>query len=229
MLMARTTLDDDAREFERERWLVERLKRTNPPDSEAWKELLVEYRPILRQRIHYTLMCYHLPADRMDDIEQKTWVTVYTRIHEFVPQRRHSLRKWLDNIQFNHIRNHSREVEPLSFDAPAEQAGAELAEQVEDTSAANPEHELISRETRREILSALDLALQELAPRDREIVLRRLLRKENVDQLAKEYQLQPQTIYQITSNTKKKLRNYLLAPDLFFRVQAGKETRTWKK
>lgn len=229
MLMARTTLDEEDPEFERERWLVERLKRTNPPDSEAWKELLVVYRPILRQRIRYTLLRYHFPADRIDDIEQKTWVTVYTRIHKFVPLRRHSLRKWMDRIQDFHIRNLSREPEPASIDAPVEPTGTELAEQLEDTYTRNPEQELIIRETRREIFSALDMALQELTPRDREIVLRRLVHNDDVDQLAEDYQLQSQTIYQITSNSKKKLRSYLLASHLFSRVKAGKESRTWQK
>jgi RNA polymerase sigma factor (sigma-70 family) len=224
-------MDDDRFDLERERGFVMRLKRRNPPDAEAWHYLLVNFRPYLRRCIRYTLAKFSLPADRADDIEQATWITAYIRVGAFDPIRKNSLRRWLDGIQQNHIRNLARERSPLSIDEEPEDGETQFAEYLADVRAPNPEHEYISDETRREILSALDLALQELSTRDREIVVRRLMRRESIEQLAEDYHLKPQTIYQIISNTKKKLRNYLLAPDLFFRVQMGtdKESQTWQK
>jgi RNA polymerase sigma factor (sigma-70 family) len=221
--------DEGLAELERERVFVEELRRG---DAEAWKRLVVDQGPYLRRCIRYTLSRYNLPADRLDDIEQKTWLTVYTRIQEFEPRRRNSLRRWMDGIQLNHIRNLAREPQSVSMDGDEGDSGTDdayLPEHLEDPNAPSPEHQMIDRETRREIWSALDLALQELSPRDREIVLRRVLRREPVEKLAAEYNLKQQTIYQIISNTKKKLRSYLLAPDLFFRVQTGKEFQAWHR
>jgi RNA polymerase sigma factor (sigma-70 family) len=224
-------MNEDRFDLEQERGFVMRLKRRNPPDTEAWHHLLVHYGPYLRRCIRFTLTKFNLPLDRADDIEQATWITAYTRVNEFDPIRKNSLRRWLDGIQQNHIRNLSRERNPLSIDEEPEDSDANFAEYLADARTPNPEQEFISDETRREILSALDLALQELPARDREIVMRRLLRKESIEHLAQDYHLKPQTVYQIMSNTKKKLRNYLLAPDLFFRVQTGtgKESQTWQK
>lgn len=222
-------MEDDRFDLEKERGFVARLKRRSPPDAEAWHYLLVNYGPYLRRCIRYTLAKFNLPADRADDIEQATWITAYMRIAEFEPIRKNSLRRWLDGVQQNHIRNLSRERNPLSIDDEPEETDAQYIEYLADGRAPNPEQEYISAETRREILSALDLALQELSARDREIVVRRLMRKESIDQLAQDYHLKPQTVYQIMSTTKKKLRSYLLAPDLFFRVQTGKESGLYAK
>lgn len=220
--------------LDHERLFVDRLKRKNPPDAEAWKQLLVEYKPLLRAAARRSLAKYHLPEDCVDDIEQKTWVTVYRRIDDFEPGHANALRNWLGSIQHNHVRNLSREPSPMSMDVDAgeREAGDRPAPQYPDPQAKNPESEVIHDETRREIWSALELALEELSARDREIVVRRVLWKEDVQALADEYHLKVQTIYQITSNTKRKLQNYLLAPDLFFRVQSdrtGKESTAWRK
>lgn len=214
-----------------ERVFVARLKCKEPPDAEAWKQLLGEYQSPLHTAIRRSLAKYSLPADRLDDIEQKTWVTAYHKIEAFEPQGPNALRNWLGTIQHNHVRNLSRQRNPVSMDAHDPETD-QAAPQYEDTAARNPESEFIQDETRREIWSALELALQALSARDREIVLRRLLWQDDVQQLADAYHLKPQTIYQITTNTKKKLQSYLLAPDLFFRVQtnrAGKESKAWRK
>jgi RNA polymerase sigma factor (sigma-70 family) len=222
-----------AKVLDKEATFVKRLKQINPPDSEAWKEFLVNYRPVLQGTIRNTLRKFQLPADRLDDIEQKTWLTAYTKIHTFELRRKNSLKNWLLTIQHNHVRNLSRQPNPVSIDEQVHPAvDLTLADQLEDDQSPDPEAEMISDETRREIWSALELAIGELSIRDQEIVSRRLIHKESVEDLAEAYNLKTQSIYQIISNTKKKLRSYLLAPDLFFRVTSDrkdKESSPWQK
>lgn len=228
-----TRIDDEDFDYGKEAAFIKRLKQVNPHDSEAWKEFLVMYRPTLKATIIGTLLKYHLPTDRLDDVEQKTWLTAYTRIHTFELRRKNSLRNWLLTIQRNHVRNLSRQPNPVSIDeqiSPA--ADFTVGDQLPDDTAPDPEEEMISDETRREIWSALELALGELSLRDQEIVSRRLIHKESIETLAQDYQLKTQSIYQIISNTKKKLRSYLLAPDLFFRItsdRTDKESAPWQK
>ena len=70
---------------------------------------------------------------------------------------------------------------------------------------------------------------EELSARDREIILLRFMHKKSVDELAAQYGLQRQTVYQIVSKSMQRLHNYLSANELFRNSKARKETRTWKK
>lgn len=196
-----------------EEGFIQRLQAREP---DAWERLKREYsKPYLEQVILGTLAKYRLPADQLDDIEQKTWITAYTRIASFAFQQKGGLFYWLCSIQRNHIRNLEREPDHLPIeaaDSPGSGAG----------SLRSVENQIISRERRREVLSALDLALEDLSPAHREIVLRRLVWKEPVSELAAAYGLKPASISQIVWSAKKKLSSYLLAPDLFFSVQNNK-------
>ena len=223
----------EAFDFEGEAAFVRRLQQVNPPDSEAWKTFLLNYQRALQSAIRHTLTKFQLPTDRLDDIEQKTWLTAYTKIHTFELRSETSLKSWLAKIQYNHVRNLSRKKNPLSIDAQISPTlDVTLGDQLEDDQSPDPEAEMISDETRREIWSALELAIGELSIRDQEIVSRRLIQKESIDNLAQDYNLKAQTVYQIICNTKKKLRSYLLAPDLFLRVtsdRTDKESPLWQR
>ncbi len=219
-------------DYDREAELVKRLKQVNPADAEAWQTFTAMFQPRLRGTIVSTLRKYHLPIDRLDDIEQKTWMTAFTKMAEFELRGKNSLKNWLLTIQYNHVRNLSRQPNPISFEAPLNaEIDLTLADQLADDQSPDPEQEIISNETRREIWSALELALGELSLRDQEIVSRRLISKEAIEILALDYNLKKQSVYQIISGTKKKLRSYLLAPDLFFRVsdRTDKESTAWQK
>ncbi len=221
--------DDGPADFEREKALVEQLKQKNP---EAWKEFTTQYQPRLKKAIRRSLTKYRLPLDRQDDIEQKTWVTVIQKLYKFEPKQRDSLYYWLVTIQRNHVRNLSREPMPVNIEETTVEAEGELPSHFQVASSHNPESEFINAENHREIWSALEMALQTLTPRDREIMVERLVYKKEVEALANLYKVKPQTIYQITANVKRKIANYLLASELFLRVysdRTGKESKQWKK
>ncbi len=223
------TSEDGPHDFERELALVEKLKLKDP---EAWKYFIISYRVRLHTAIRRSLAKYHLPADRRDDVEQKTWFTAFQKIEQFQPQHRNSLHYWLVTIQRNHVRNFSREPAPVELEEHLTEAEGELPTYFQPAYTGSPENEFIKAENHREIWLALEMALQTLSPREREIMLRRFVRKEDVETLAAVYNVKVQTIYQITANTKRKIGNYLMASDLFLRVHSdrtGKESHTWKK
>jgi RNA polymerase sigma factor (sigma-70 family) len=212
---------------------IEHLRNKNPA---AWAIFFKEHRNNLRKVIGQSLSKYNVPYDRVDDIEQKAWLTAYQKIDQFEQERDGGLFGWLCLIQFNHVRNLSREVMVDTLDdgdgergddEPTASMPALRGEELRHV-----ESEIISRETRREVYSALDLVLQDLSAHHREIALRRILWKEDANELAEQYGLKVETIYQISSRAKRRLRDYLLAPDLFFRAHSdktGKDTTPWKK
>lgn len=221
--------DDGPADFEREKALVEKLKQKDP---EAWKQFAGQYQPRLKKAIRRSLAKYRLPMDRQDDIEQKTWVTVIQKLYKFEPKHRDSLYYWLVTIQRNHVRNLSREPTPVNIEESTVEAEGELPSHFQVASAHNPESEFINAENDREIWSALEMALQTLSPREREIMTERLVHKKDVEELATLYNVKAQTIYQITANVKRKIANYLMASELFLRVysdRTGKESKQWKK
>jgi RNA polymerase sigma factor (sigma-70 family) len=229
--MTHTTIigGDGPYDLEREATLVEKLKQREP---EAWKHFTATYQTRLQSAISRSLAKYRLPLDRQDDIEQKTWMTVFQKIDSFVPEHRDSLYYWLVKIQHNHVRNLHREPVAVDIEENHVEAEGELPAHFHANNAHNPEAEFIQKENRQETWQALEMALQSLTAREREIIMRRLVHKEDVEMLAAIYNVKVQTIYQITANTKRKIGNYLLASDLFLRAHSdrtGKESKTWKK
>ncbi len=218
--------EGDPDSLEQENILVEQLKLK---DQGAWATVNRLYRDRLQTTISKSLSKYNLPSDRLDDIEQKTWFTAFKKINEFTVDRKEGFYHWLCTIQYNYVRNLSREPNPLSIEVETDE-GVETFLPSDDT--ANVEEAIISRETKREIFSAINLVLDDLPAHHREIVLRRIMWKDEPQALAEEYGVKIQTVYQIVTNAKKKIRNYLLAPDLFLRVnndRMGEEARTWNK
>ena len=222
-------LEDDQFDLEWEKEFVARLV---GKEAEAWKFFVDTYRPRLREAIRKSLSKHRLAPDAQDDIEQKTWMTVFTKIHRFQPKHKDSLFHWLVSIQYNHIRNLNREPDPIEIEESLVESEGELPASLHTDFSVNPEAHLLRDEKRREFMQAFDTAIQTLTPREQEIVVLRLIKKKDVETVAQLYNLQPQTIYQMTSTIKRKLRNYLLASELFLRAkshQTGKESKTWKQ
>lgn len=216
--------EGDPDSLEQEFILVKHLK---SKDQGAWGRAMTLYQERLLTFIAKSLSKYNLPKDRVDDIAQKTWVTAFKKINNFKVERKEGFFHWLCTIQYNMVRNLSRK--PNHFSTDAETADG-MERNLPSNDGNNVEDEIISRETRREIFSSINLVLGDLPKHHREIVLRRLLWKDDPKALATEYGIKIQTVYQIVTNAKKKLRNYLLAPDLFLRVnndRMGEDARRW--
>jgi RNA polymerase sigma factor (sigma-70 family) len=225
--MTYTTSNEEVGPFdlEREKALVERLKRKEP---EAWKAFITTYRLRLQGKIGRSLSAAHLPQDCLDDIEQKTWLTAWLKIDGFTPLHPDSVFHWLCSIQRNHIRNLRRERVAVHI----EESEGELPAHLHPHHTPSPESEVIHQENQREIWLAFEMALQTLTPREREIIAQRFILRTDVETLAAVYNVKVQTIYQIVANSKRKIRNYIQASDLFLRVhtdRTGKESKTWKK
>jgi RNA polymerase sigma factor (sigma-70 family) len=206
---------------------IERLRRK---DKAAWDTLAKRYEPYLQTVIRHSLGKYNLPADYVDDIAQKTWTTAYQKMDSFELKQKGALFHWLCAIERNHVRNLQREPDHLPIDDLDNDGEEHLNTPRFNDNVRSVENEVLNRERKREILSALDLVLEDLPPQRREIVLRRLILREDVRKLAEIYQQPPELISQMVWSAKKKLSNYLLAPDLFFSVQtkrAGEESKKW--
>lgn len=207
------------------------IQRLQDKEQGAWAMLICCYKPYLQTVIRHSLAKYMLTDDHLDDIEQKTWITAHEKIDVFQLKQKGGLLHWLCAIERNHVRNLKREPSHLSIDSLENEHEDNLIVDQPDRNenVRSVENEVISRERKRELLSALDLVLEDLSQPRREIVLRRLIFKDDVSDLAQEYHLSPDVVSQIVWNAKKKLSNYLLAPDLFFRVQNNKTGEAAKK
>lgn len=216
--------EQEADSLEQEFILLEQLK---GKDQRAWGRAMALYQRRLQVSIGRSLSKYSLPHDRVDDIEQKTWVTAFKKIDKFKVERKDGFYHWLCTIQYNMVRNLSREPNHFSTDAETDDG---IERDLPSDGSNNVEDQIISRETKREIFSSVNLVLGDLPKHHREIVLRRLLWKDDPKTMATEYGIKIQTVYQIVTNAKKKLRNYLLAPDLFLRVsndRLGEDAQRW--
>ena len=161
------------------------------------------------------------------EIEQETWHTAVHTIKQFAPRERHSLRNWLWTIQYNHVRNLHRKQIPDPIED--EMLDVLMSDEARPPS---PEQTFIEHETRRELLSALDIVLEMLQPHHREIFLLRLRKQIPVETLAQLYGLQPQTIYQIISNARKKIDDYFSVAEFFRnaqRTKTGEKKRSWRQ
>lgn len=198
------SLSDEAR-------LVEQLKQMN---ADAWNMVVTVYAADLRWDIMNSLKKRNLAASAAEDIEQETWLTAVRRIHEFTLQGPGKLYYWLRVIALNHVRTFSRQGDPIPLDAFEEEHDDPAAldrflyaiHSTDDT--IEDEIEL------RQQLSLLDHVLRRLTPRDRELLLRRLLWDETPMQLAREYpSLNARSISQRLLRAKKTIQALLSTPE----------------
>ncbi len=198
-------------------WEIDWLARLQANDVHQWKALFRCVAPRLRQDIRVSVRKRGLPEDVTDDIEGETWHVVVQKIGAFQlddpdpAEGIHRLYHWMRVIALNRVRMlRRREKAPaLSLDALLEEDGQagkspdafSHRQRLFDTSA---EKKVLIREQVRELQALLAL----LSPRDREILMRRLVGDEPPRRLAAEYGIAPRSISQILFRAKQTLGRY---------------------
>lgn len=206
---------------------LEQLRRK---DRETWEQVISHNWTAMHEMVSRTLVRFRLSTDIADDVTQRTWMKAIEIINSFTMTRHDSFGRWLWKIQYNYVRNLSREPEPHSVEEEGFDLETYLHQEPGKTDEMRRvENEIIYRETRREILAAIDLVVEDLPPHHREIVLARLVRREQPSKLAEMYNLKPSTVYQVVSDAKRKLSSYLQTPALFLPVYNSKLGRGYHK
>lgn len=187
-----------------EKKIVDKLKRM---DSRMWEHIFENYTATLDYDISNSLRKRNLPLEYAEDILQETWLTAVEKIHEFQCEGDGKLYNWLRVIALNHVRNYWRKNrQNVSFDAIDETASPNALDyflQNEGLAVDNVEDQVFIRQQ----LLQLDKLLSELNPRDREIVLRRLMLDEKPEELVLRYpNLKVQSISQLICRVRKNLR-----------------------
>ena len=183
-------------------------------DSQAWDVLLRYYVDDLRRDIRASLGKRGLPPTLVDDIEQETWLTAVRKMSEFVWEGEDKFYHWLRAIAFNHVRTYQRHsASNVSVDDYADHDTERDLETFLDRYSLLEEG-IEERIIRQEQLLALDRAMRQLKPQEREIVLRWLL-GETPLQLATVYQLKARSISMRLWRAKEKIEAYLVALHMF--------------
>jgi RNA polymerase sigma factor (sigma-70 family) len=183
-------------------------------DGHSWNVLLQLYASRLRQDILQSLKRRDLPLDIADDIEQETWLTAIRLIKNVVWENEEMFYHWFRCIATNHIRNVERELRKTyvslqSIDDESDDSGLslDLFMYVNGLIEDSPENRVALEET----LSILDSALKMLKPREREILLRRIVNGETPQQMASYYGVKPQTISVILVRAKNAVLAHIVA------------------
>jgi RNA polymerase sigma factor (sigma-70 family) len=188
-----------------EKKIVDKLKRM---DSRMWEHIFENYTATLDYDISNSLRKRNLPVEYAEDILQETWLTAVEKIQEFQSDGDGKFYNWLRVIALNHVRNYWRKNrQNISFEAIDETQSPNALDyflQSEGLAVNNVEDQVFLRQQ----LLQLDKLLGELNPRDRDIVLRRLLLDEKPEELALRYpNLKVQSISQLICRVRKNLRH----------------------
>ncbi len=171
-------------------------------DPDAWTELHEHYSGQLQHDIQISLRKWGMALDIADDIEQDTWLTAVKKIGEFTWVDEDRFYHWLRSISCNHIRTYRRQQSRyVSFDdSEDEDDGVDDFMDQFMEAGEGVEAQVVLRER----MAALDRVLRTLPPRDREILVRRMM-GETPRELAAEYGLKPEHVRTILLRSKKKL------------------------
>lgn len=198
------------------RTLIENLK---AGDQEAWGMLYTTCGPQLRRAISKSLARYELSSSFQGDIEHEVWHVFKAQINDFEWLGEDKLNNMLASIAHKRVltlRNKEKIHRTTSLD--------EFAEREHSTDYLHYQNHLYTEsaedraereELRSQLLVVLDRALRELSARDREIVVARLILKEQPSDLARRYNMKITNVYQVVNRAKKTMRAYLLAMGLF--------------
>jgi len=183
--------------------LIQRLKNN---DAETWRVLWGQYQQPLHKCILYHLNRYNLPVQLMDDVLQETWCIAIKRLHTFNEEDEAYFLQWLRTIAHNCVRNMSRK---RNTDYALEFVDTLHLDSNKSYQVSNG-HELEEQIILREDLEALQDALADFQPREREIIIRRYLWQQKPIELAKLFpSLKPRSISQLLLRARKRL--YILA------------------
>lgn len=188
-----------------ERW-VAALKNM---DAQAWEMLLQVYADELRNGIQASLGKRGLSPSLADDIEQETWLTAVQKIGEFRSEDVDKLFRWLRAISLNHVYTYARQSRRyVSIDDQTDEDienSLERFYQVYGLTRRAIEDAIAWQEQ----LIAIDLAMSDLRPQEREIFTRWLM-GETPKQLAAVYPLKPRSISMLLLRAKEKIEGNLL-------------------
>jgi RNA polymerase sigma factor (sigma-70 family) len=166
-------------------------------DAHSWNVLLQLYASRLRHDILQSLRRRNLPLDMADDIEQETWLTAIRLIENVIWENEERFYHWFRCIATNHIRNLEHQLRKTfvslqAIDDESDDSGLslDLFMYVNGLIEDSPENQMALEET----LNVLDSALNKLKPREREILLRRIVNRETPQQMAPYYGVKPETI-----------------------------------
>jgi RNA polymerase sigma factor (sigma-70 family) len=178
-------------------------------DSQAWDMLLRYHADELRRGIQASLAKRGMPASLVDDIEQETWLTAVRKITEFHWEDVDRFFRWLRVISLNHILTYRRKQgDQISMDDSTDSDVDDMLEQFYNLySPANPSIE--DEVARREQLSAVDRAMRELKPQEREMLLRWVMGEKPRD-LARDYNMKAHSVSMVLLRAKEKIEANLL-------------------
>jgi RNA polymerase sigma factor (sigma-70 family) len=194
---------------------VERLKAL---ETKAWDDLIRSYGDELRSDIQSSIRKRGLPLDCAPDIEQDTWMIAVQKINEFDWQTIDRFYHWLRVIALNRVRMARRKQYDALFSMDAMEDNETIGGLTLDTflyangiGDGSPEQYILYRER----LALLEGALRELKPRDREILLRRMIHGETPRELALIYGLEARSISMVLLRAKQTLERHLVASEFF--------------
>lgn len=206
-------------------WDADWVFRLKALEDRAWKDVIRTYGQELRSDIESSIRRRGLPLDWAADVEQDTWSVAIEKISEFQWQSIDRFYHWLRVIALNRVRMMKRKhTENLSLDAMEDDDlsnGISLDNFLYSNrmSDASPEQKMLNKER----VTILEKALRALKPRDREILLRRMIDGETPRDLAPIYGLEARSVSMIILRAKQLLERLLAESDLFDDKEKGDE------
>ena len=186
-------------------------------DNNAWDILVDCCQERLLKDIIYSLHRRSLDGGYAHDLASETWMHAIENIEQLEWHDLETMYHWLRVIAYNRVRNLSRKKQSsmsLQDLEETEECGSSVLLDAflweHNSFGASPELEL-ELATQRNVMEG---ALQILAPRDREICLRRYLDSHSRIQLAKDYDLKPYSVSRQLGRARKRLKKYLVNSDL---------------
>ena len=178
-------------------------------DTQAWDMLLRYHADELRRGIQASLAKRGMSAALVDDIEQETWLTAVRKIAEFRWEDVDRFFRWLRVISLNHILTYRRKQgDQISIDDNVDSDVDDMLEQFYNLY--SPTNASIEDEVaRREQLSAIDKAMRELKPHEREMLLRWVMGEKPRD-LARDYNMKAHSVSMVLLRAKDKIEANLM-------------------
>lgn len=187
-----------------EQQLVEKLKSRDRP---SWAYLLDRDSQKLHRAVVKMLVSRGYPTNWGEEITQQVWKAAIAGIGEFTWRGDGSLYAWLQGIARNRVRkqgnrkdNHHFSLDNLIIADDDHQLDRFYYDH--DLIGSNPEAIVIEREQIRTVIAAME----ELSPRDREIVIQRFIYDAKPQELAAIYKIEASSVSVVLSRAKKAIR-----------------------
>lgn len=185
------------------------IKLLKQHDSAAWDMLLRLYADELRRAIQASLNKRGLPLSLTDDIEQETWLTAVRKFGSFRWESADKLFRWLRAISVNHVLAYRRWQRAEISSSEEDDADADI--QIEQFYSLYSVNERVVEDqvAWREQLAAIDRAMRELKPQEREVLMRRLM-GESPREIAAALHLKARSVSTTLLRAKEKIEAHLL-------------------